>query len=93
MDRNRLRENRLNQLGYYLVFAGHTDRAIDVFRANVMFHPESWNCYDSLGEAYAFQGDIEQSLECYEKALELNPGDERISRILEELREHLRKDA
>ncbi len=38
-----------------------------------MAHPNSWNVYDSLGEAYAAQGNRELAVRNYRESLELNP--------------------
>jgi cytochrome c-type biogenesis protein CcmH/NrfG len=35
--------------------------------------PDSWNTYDSLGEAYLKQGNKELAAENYRRSLELNP--------------------
>jgi Flp pilus assembly protein TadD len=43
-----------------------------VFKLNVQLHPESWNVYDSLGEAYAAAGDKKNAIANYEKSIQLN---------------------
>ena len=50
--------------------------AILVFRKNVELHPDSWNAYDSLGEAYMKNGDKELAVKNYRKSVELNPANE-----------------
>ena len=55
---------------------------------NVKEHPESWNCYDSLGEALATTGDKKGAAENYARALALakDPADQkRIAAILAKL--------
>ena len=47
--------------------------AIEVFKLNVEEHPQSWNTYDSLGEAYVIDGNTELAIKNYERSLELNP--------------------
>jgi len=79
-------ENMMNMAGYGLVGQGRLDEAIEIFRLNIEAFPDSWNCYDSLGEAYAAQGKTELAIEYYSKALEMNEGDQRIIDILENLR-------
>ena len=37
---------------------------------------ESWNTYDSLGEAYAKAGDTALAIQNYEKSVQLNPKNE-----------------
>lgn len=67
-------EAQLNQIGYrYLFQMQDNDRAIELFKQNVAAHPESWNTYDSLGEAYVARGDNELALQNYQKALEMAP--------------------
>jgi len=60
-----------NLLGYMFLGAGKKKEAIDVFKKNVKAHPESWNVYDSLGEAYAADGQTKPAIEYYTKALNL----------------------
>ncbi len=49
-------ESTLNALGYELSTEGHLEEAIAVLKWNVEAFPESWNVYDSLGEAYMKNG-------------------------------------
>jgi CubicO group peptidase (beta-lactamase class C family) len=66
-------EARLNQLGYTLMRAKKLAAAIDIFKLNVELYPQSFNVYDSLGEAYAENGDKELAIQNYKKSIELNP--------------------
>jgi tetratricopeptide (TPR) repeat protein len=66
-------EAQTNQLGYTLLFAGDADTATEIFQKNVDDYPESWNVYDSLGEAYATKGDPARARELYQKALSMAP--------------------
>ena len=61
-------EAAINQLGYQLLFAGQSDEAIAVFKANIERYPASANVYDSLAEAYERGGQIEVARPLYEKA-------------------------
>jgi tetratricopeptide (TPR) repeat protein len=61
-------EADINGYGYQLLGAGKTDEAIAIFRKNVKDHPQSWNVYDSLGEAYDRKGDKKLAAENYRKA-------------------------
>jgi len=45
-------------------------------RKNVELHPDSWNAYDSLGEAYLKDGNKELATKNYQKSVELNPKNE-----------------
>jgi hypothetical protein len=61
-------EADLNAYGYQLLGESKVDSAIAVFRKNVKDHPDSWNAYDSLGEALAQKGDKKRALEAYTRA-------------------------
>jgi hypothetical protein len=64
-------EADINQYGYALLAQKKYDEAIAVFRKNIKDYPNSWNCYDSLGEALAAKGDSKASVESYRKALSM----------------------
>jgi len=68
-----LNELLLNQRGYQFLEAGEVTRAISIFTICVALFPDSWNGYDSLGEAYLAAGEIEQAKTNYRKSLQLNP--------------------
>ena len=44
-----------------------------MFRINTKLYPDSWNVYDSLGEALLRAGDTDDAAAMYEKSLTLNP--------------------
>ena len=69
-------EGHINILGYRLLSEKKTQEAIDLFKINVRMYPESWNAYDSLGEAYAMAGQNDLAIQNYEKSLQLNPKNE-----------------
>jgi tetratricopeptide (TPR) repeat protein len=66
-------ENDVNLMGYNLLNQKKVDEAIAIFQKNVKAHPESWNVYDSLGEAYATKGDKTKASTNYKKALSMCP--------------------
>jgi len=68
-----LDENTLNAVGYALLLSRKMGDALQVFKMNVEEYPQSWNVYDSLGEAYMRAGQKELAIQNYEKSLELNP--------------------
>jgi glyoxylase-like metal-dependent hydrolase (beta-lactamase superfamily II) len=78
-------EGQLNISGYRFLQAGRAPQAVTMFRAYVDLYPESWNAYDSLGEALLAVGDTAGSVAMYEKSLALNPentnGREALARI------------
>jgi hypothetical protein len=68
-----IEETQMNRIGYDLMSMKKMQDAIEVFRLNVERFPQSWNVYDSLGEAYMRNGDRELAIKNYERSLELNP--------------------
>jgi tetratricopeptide (TPR) repeat protein len=66
-------EVEINRIGVQLLQMKETKAAIQVFRLNVELYPNSFNVYDSLGEAYMVNGDIQLAIDNYKKSLELNP--------------------
>jgi len=66
-------EGGLNNVAYDLLNQNKVKEAIEIFKMNVELFPESFNVYDSLGEAYMKAGNKELAIENYEKSLKLNP--------------------
>jgi CubicO group peptidase (beta-lactamase class C family) len=66
-------EAQVNRLGYQLLSLKRVADAIEVFKLNVEDYPQSSNTYDSLGEAYAVNGDTELAIRNYQKSVELDP--------------------
>ncbi|HSH64495.1 MAG TPA: DUF2911 domain-containing protein [Bacteroidia bacterium] len=66
-------EAELNTYGYQLLGMDKTDEAIEIFVLNTKRNPNSANCWDSLGEAYAKKGDKKNAIASYKKSLSLNP--------------------
>lgn len=77
MKRNEVKcghsEDDLNQWGYALLGKREYRKAIEVFKLNVSLFPDSWNTYDSLGEAYLKSGHIIQASKNYKKSAALKP--------------------
>ena len=69
-------ERGINSAGYALMADGKLKEAIELFKMNVQLYPQSWNVYDSLGEAYANSGETALAVQNYEKSLQLNPKNE-----------------
>jgi len=85
IKRYNVSEQEINTLGYMLLREDKIEEAIEIFKLNVSEHPESWNVYDSLGEAYMKQGEKELAIENYQKSLELNPSNENGRDMLKKL--------
>lgn len=81
-DRYYFKENEINTLGYLYLHAGEVKKAISVFKLNVHLYPESWNVYDSLGEACLAAGKTDKARALYEKSLALNPDNENGKKML-----------
>jgi len=62
-------EALLNYMGYNT--KGGLETAIRIFKTNVERHPNSPNVYDSLGEAYENNGQLDLAKENYKKAWDL----------------------
>ncbi len=69
-------EYYLNVIGYWHLNHQHNELAIQIFELNMQESPESWNDYDSLGEAYEVSGNTKEAIFFYRKAIELNPENE-----------------
>jgi hypothetical protein len=78
-------EPRVNSLGYRLLSANRIPEAIVIFEVNARTHPNSWNAYDSLGEAYANARDKQRALDAYRKSVELNPENTNAKRTIEQI--------
>ena len=68
-----LSEDEMNALGYEYLGLKKVAEAIAVFKMNTTAFPESFNTYDSLGEAYMVAGEKELAIQNYEKSVQLNP--------------------
>lgn len=79
-------ENEFNAMGYRLLSAGKTNDAIEVFMMARESFPQSFNIFDSLGEAYLKAGNKKLSRENYQKSLDLNPKNENARKMLEVLK-------
>jgi tetratricopeptide (TPR) repeat protein len=64
----------LNDLGYaYMYEKKDVDSAIEMFQLNTLLFPDNANSWDSFGEAWLQKGDKVKALECYKKALAIDP--------------------
>jgi len=68
-----LTETQVNRVGYWLLAKKRPKEAIAVFERNTSAHADSWNAWDSLGEAYAADGQRDRAIAAYEKSVSLNP--------------------
>lgn len=69
----KIEESVMNSVGYRLVSEKKYEDAILLFEKNVASHPNSYNAYDSLGEAQFYAGKMKEAYQSYKKSLSLNP--------------------
>jgi tetratricopeptide (TPR) repeat protein len=79
-------EDFINQLGYQQLRFKHIDEAIEFFKQNIKLHPNSFNVYDSMGEAYMINGQKSLAIENYEKSIAINPQNENGKEIIRKLK-------
>ena len=78
-------EDFVNNCGYNQLRSGRMENAVGIFVENVKAHPNSYNAYDSLGEAYMKSGNTSLAIVNYKKSIELNPHNEGGKEMLEKL--------
>ncbi|MBL6447805.1 serine hydrolase [Fulvivirga sp. 29W222] len=82
-----LSEIDLNAKGYEMIKRGLYKEAIDIFKLEVLAFPNSYDAYDSFGEAYMMNGDTEEAIAMYKKSLALNPKNDNAKEKIKELQE------
>lgn len=78
-------EYHLNGLGYTILPTDKT-AALQIFRLIVDIYPQSWNAWDSLGEALAVSGNKAEAIKAYEKSIALNPNNKPGIEMLKKLK-------
>ena len=73
-------ESELNGLGYAYLRQDEFEQALAIFKMNIQAFPESFNPYDSYGEALLAYG-----VRNYKKSLELNPQNDNAVQVLEKM--------
>jgi tetratricopeptide (TPR) repeat protein len=66
-------ESNLQDLGYLLMKQSKSPQALEVFKLNARFFPESPNAFYDLGQVYYELKHYRQALTSYEKAVKINP--------------------
>ncbi|QTL37807.1 alpha/beta hydrolase-fold protein [Pseudoalteromonas viridis] len=86
------REGLVNFFGYNRLydnqFPTNSAAAIDFFKLNTEYYPESYNAWDSLGEAYWHEKEYKLALDAYKKSTQLNPGNSNAKEKIKEIEEH-----
>ncbi len=85
LDTYNFSEDELNLLGYRLMQSKNYRAAVDVLKFNLSLFPNSWNAYDSMGEAYLNAGNKDLAIKNYTKSLALNPDNKYADRALDKL--------
>ena len=87
------RENLINFFGYNRLydnqFPTDSNAAIAFFKLNTEYYPDSYNAWDSLGEAYLFERQYKLASYAYEKSRKLNPENSNANEKIEEIKKHL----
>src|SRR5258708_2006000 len=78
-------EADLNDWGYPMLSRGLKKEALEIFRLTVFIYPQSWNAYDSYGEALLENGKKEEAIQMYQKSVDLNADNQNGKKILERL--------
>lgn len=78
-------EEEINLLGYDFLFNNYKTASLEAFKLNVLLFPDSFNAYDSYGEALAENGRKAEAILMYKKALLLNPNSEGTKKALKSL--------
>ncbi len=66
-------EGEMNEVGYSLLAQHRVADAIAAFELNTQEYAESWNTWDSLGEAYLRAQRLRNARDAYTRALQLDP--------------------
>jgi CubicO group peptidase (beta-lactamase class C family) len=78
-------EDMINNLGYNVMLTLGPHKAIPIFELNCQDYPNSSNAFDSLAEAHLNAKNMNKAKTFYQKALELDVGNQHIQKILKGL--------
>jgi len=78
-------EFELNHLGYYAL-QSDPESSVSIFKFIIDIFPESWNAWDSYGEALANVGEKQLAIDAYQKSVQLNPENKPGKVMLEKLK-------
>ena len=76
-------EDNLNNLGYEYLNKNENEKALEIFKLNVLLNPTSGNTYDSYGEILLKMNKKEEAIKMYKKSVELNPENENGKKVLD----------
>jgi len=75
----------INTLGYFYYDIGNKVEAKNLFEEYLNLYPNGYNSYDSMGEFYYNEGDMENALIYYKKAKEVYPAATSANLMIEEI--------
>lgn len=77
-------EANINMLGYAYI-EKNIDAALAIFKMNIELFPNSWNVYDSYGQALLKNGQKDSAIVYYKKSIQMNPGNTNGIKILKDI--------
>jgi Tfp pilus assembly protein PilF len=80
--------SELNTYGYVKMAAGEMAKAEAIFKLNLLLYPQTSNVFDSMGEYYENTHQPGLAMKCYQKELQLEPGNKSVQKKLDQLRTH-----
>lgn len=83
-------ENTLNNDGYNCIFRKNFKTAIAFLKINTILFPESYNAWDSLGEAYFTNKEYDLCIEAMKSSLKYNPNNQNALKYIKDSEEHLK---
>jgi Flp pilus assembly protein TadD len=78
-------EPDINDWGYRLINSGNFKAAVGILKLNTILYPNSWNVFDSYGEALAKAGNKPEAIRMYRRSVELNPNNDNGKKAIEDL--------
>jgi CubicO group peptidase (beta-lactamase class C family) len=84
-------ENALNNDGYNCISRKNFKTAIDFLKINTILFPESYNAWDSLGEAYFINKQYDFCIEAMKRSLNYNPNNKNASKLIKDSEVYLEK--
>ena len=84
-------ERDFNRLGYQFLRLQKCENALEVFDSSTLIFPNSWNVFDSYGEALHQCGKKEDAIKMYQKSVELNPENENGKQMLSKIEKEIRR--
>lgn len=78
-------EQQFNKLGYDFLNSGKMAQALETFHINTELFPQSYNTFDSYGEALLKLDQKDKALMMYKKSVELNPDNENGKKMIKML--------